>query len=84
MRTTVDINDAILNELREISRKNKRSFKVVMEETLQYGLAQQRLPSSPKAIRISPSPIGIRKPWRNLSMNQLYDQLEAESTLPDS
>ena len=76
MRTTIDINDALLRTLREEASRKGKPFKRLVEETLQRGLsvstADDRDP-----IEIDPSPVGIRAPYRAMSMNQLYDDLEA-------
>lgn len=79
MRTTININDAILEELRRRASDEGRPFRQVMEETLQYGLAVQPQPATQKSIPCHP--VGCRTPYPGLSYNQLYDQLEAESQL---
>jgi hypothetical protein len=58
MRTTVDISDALLEELRKRAADAK-----------------------PRKIRIKAYPAGIKAACRGMSLNQLYDQLEAERTL---
>ncbi|MES2309415.1 MAG: hypothetical protein V4507_11205 [Verrucomicrobiota bacterium] len=79
MRTTIDINDALLRELRETAQEMKKPFRYVLEATLQRGLSLYR--SKPKAtrIKIKPRPVGIKPAVRSMSMNQLYDQIESES-----
>ncbi|MFT5465978.1 MAG: hypothetical protein ACI8UO_001075 [Verrucomicrobiales bacterium] len=77
MRTTIDITDATLTELRSIADQKKRPFREIVEETLQRGLATAQSKRK-KRIRISPVPIGLKPGFRGMSMNQLYDQLEAE------
>jgi mRNA-degrading endonuclease RelE of RelBE toxin-antitoxin system len=76
MRTTVDIQDAILEQLREMADERKRPFKEILHETLQRGLASKA--SKPRRVRIQPFRVGIKSSYRGMSMNQLYDQLEAE------
>jgi hypothetical protein len=74
MRTTISINDALLEELKRRAAAEKRSFRKTLEETLQRGLAAS---PSGRPVRIEPAPIGVKKPYQNLSMNLLYDQLES-------
>jgi len=75
MRTTIDINDAILRELREVSARERRPFRVVVQETLQRGLADRGVAA--KTVRIEPRAVGVKSAFRSLSMNQLYDELES-------
>jgi hypothetical protein len=79
MRTTIDISDALLAELRQRAAKTGQPFRKVVEEALQLGLAGKakatRKPSLPTY------PVGIKPAYRGVSLNQLYDQLEAESHL---
>lgn len=79
MRTTFDINDALLEELREQSRLRKQSMRRVLEDTLRRGLAAPVTPDHP--VRLTTFPIGIKPAYQGMSMNQLYDQVESEDTL---
>lgn len=78
MRTTVDIGDDTLTELRELAAISGRPFKEVLDEVLQRGLAGKS--RKRKRVRIFPRPAGIKPAYRGMSMNQLYDQLEADGT----
>jgi hypothetical protein len=78
MRTTINISDALLEELRSIARTEKRPFRRVVEETLQRGLS---CGNPEQTFQVRAHPVGIKKPYQGMSMNQLYDQLESESTL---
>ena len=81
MRTTIDISDAILAELRKRAAESGRSFRKVVEQALQIGLAGQHgseLSSKPK---LKTYPVGIKSAYRGVSMNQLHDQIEAEDHL---
>lgn len=80
MRTTIDINDATLADLRERARVEGRPFKRVVEEVLQLGLAAPRTAGA--RFRVKPLNAGIKPPYRALSLNQLYDQIEAEEAKP--
>jgi hypothetical protein len=78
MRTTLNINDALLEELKERSRMEKRPMTKIVEETLQRGLAQGHPPNANRKKRIQTYAVGIKPAYRGMSMNQLYDQLESE------
>ncbi len=81
MRTTVDISDVLLRDLRKKAAQSKRPFKVVLEEAIQYGLSVSKDRPAPSKICIKTYPVGIKAAYRGMSMNQLYDQLESENTL---
>lgn len=77
MRTTINISDGILSELRERARQRKRPFREILEETIQRGLGAIP-PSSGNPVRIQTHRLGIKPAYQGLSLNQLYDQIEAE------
>ncbi len=79
MRTTININDVLLERLRERSRRSRRPLTAVLDETLRRGLAADPAPASP--VHIPTFRVGIKPAFRGISMNQLYDQLESEETL---
>lgn len=79
MRTTINISDGILSELRERARQRKRPFREILEETIQRGLGAIP-PSSGNPVRIQTHRLGIKPAYQGLSLNQLYDQIEAEDT----
>jgi predicted transcriptional regulator len=80
MRTTINISDGILSELRELARKRRRPFREIVEETLQKGLGAATPSSDGKPVRIATHRVGIKPAYQGLSLNQLYDQIEAEDT----
>jgi hypothetical protein len=80
MRTTLNISDATLEELKDRASRLKRPLNSVAEEMLQRGLSAAAQPA--EKVKIKTFPVGINPAYRGLSMNQLYDQLEAENFLP--
>jgi hypothetical protein len=76
MRTTLNISDAILQELRALSESTRRPFREVLEDTIHRGLSRPE--SRRRKISISPHPVGVKPAFRGMSMNQLFDQIEAE------
>ncbi len=77
MRTTINISDGILRDLRARAEERNRPLREILEETLQRGLAAD--PQPRKRIRIQTHKVGIKPAYRGMSMNQLYDQVEAEA-----
>ena len=80
MRTTIDINDVILNELRARAEANGHTFRHEVEEALALGLAQLSKARTRERFSIEPHPLGLKPGFHGVSLNQLYDQLEAEDT----
>lgn len=76
MRTTLNISDALIDELRGRAKESGRPLRAVLEDVIQRGLASP--PKQDKPIRITPHAAGIKPAYRGMSMNQLYDQIEAE------
>jgi len=81
MRTTISINDATLGELRQRADATGRSFRAVLEETLELGLAQLSKPQARARFQVRPHPLGLKPGFEGVSLNQLYDQIEAEETI---
>ena len=77
VRTTINISDGILAELRERARQRRRPFREIVEETIQRGLSATP-PAAPESVTIRTHRIGVKPGYQGLSMNQLYDQIEAE------
>ncbi len=78
MRTTININDAILKELKDSASANGRTFKQTLEETLAIGLANQSKKKVVRKFRVRAHSLKLKPGFRNQSLNQVYDQLEAE------
>lgn len=79
MRTTINISDAILAELKERARARRRPLREVVDETLKRGLAASG--GSRRKINLPSFDVGIKPAYRGMSLNQLYDQLETEDNL---
>ena len=81
MRTTLNISDALLDELRSQARIEKMPMTRFVEQTLRRGLSTGAAIDPAHKPQISTYKVGIKSAYQGLSMNQLYDQLESESTL---
>ncbi|MGF1484035.1 MAG: hypothetical protein ACFBZ8_06695 [Opitutales bacterium] len=76
MRTTIDINDALLRELRLKANSTGKAFKTVVNEALASGLAaSDKAPQ--KAVKVRARALGLKPEFTNTSLNQLHDQIEA-------
>jgi len=80
MRTTIDINDALLKKIRSRAGETGTPVKRVLEEVLQLGLGQLEQSQGAQKYKVKTHDLGLKSAFRGQSMNQLYDQLEAEDT----
>jgi hypothetical protein len=78
MRTTLSISDAILEELRQKALTSRKSFRAVLEETLQIGLGRSASSTASGDFQIEPHPLHLKEGFHHTSLNRLYDQIEAE------
>ena len=75
----MDINDALLKDLRKKAAQAGRPFRSVLEETIALGLSRQTGNASPRRkFQVKAHPLNIKPGFRGTSLNQIYDQLEAE------
>ena len=79
MRMTLNIDDALVGELRVRAQETGRPMSATIEEILRRGLAAKN--PSRKAVQAKTFKVGIKTPYLRMSMNQLYDQLETRAAL---
>jgi hypothetical protein len=79
MRTTINISDALLAELKARASERGRTFREILEETLRLGLAAAK--GGRSQFRVKSHPLGLKRGFHGVSLNQLYDQIEAEDAL---
>jgi hypothetical protein len=79
MRTTLTIEDRIARDLKQIAHRSGKPFKVVVNETLQAGLAAGQERRKPKRYRLRAVSLGGVRPGFNLDKAlALADSLEDE------
>ncbi|HVR37955.1 MAG TPA: DUF2191 domain-containing protein [Thermoanaerobaculia bacterium] len=79
MRTTLTIEDRIARDLKQIAHRSGKPFKVVVNETLQAGLAAKQEPAKAKRYRLRPVSLGNVRPGVDLDKAlALADVLEEE------
>ena len=79
MRTTLSLNDSLLNELKAIAHETGKPFKQIVNETLAVGLQYRNRPQA-RVYRLQPANLGKLHPGVNLDKAlQLADALEDES-----
>jgi len=80
MRTTLVIDDDVLDQARVLASKRRVPFRSVVNEALRAGLSIVEAPGKQKKYRTTPRPMGLR-PGRNLdNIQDLLAQIEGESS----
>ena len=77
MRTTLVIDDDLIDKLRELGRKRRLPLRQVVDETLRRGLSVQE-PQAPRhpAFKVTPFNSDFRPGVDLQRLNQLADDLE--------
>jgi hypothetical protein len=79
MRTTLVIDDDVLDQARALASKRRIPFREVVNEALRAGLSITEAPAKQKKYRTTPRPMGLR-PGRNLdNIQELLAQVEGEN-----
>ena len=79
MRTTLTLDDDLAESLRELARLHDLPFKKVVNDTLRRGLSPATAHAAPPRYRVVPNRSGLVPGIDPLKLNQVYDQLEAET-----
>jgi hypothetical protein len=78
MRTTLVIDDDVLDKARELASKKKLPFRTIVNEALRNGLSLAEAPAKQRKYRTVPRPLGL-KLGRNLdNIQELLSQVEGE------
>ncbi|MEO6507230.1 MAG: type II toxin-antitoxin system VapB family antitoxin [Chthoniobacterales bacterium] len=67
MRTTININDALLDEVRRRAGAAGRPFRQVLEEIIALGLASSMRTKTQRRVRIRPPCLALKPVYRKLS-----------------
>jgi len=80
MRTTLNIDNDVLERARAISAKLRTPFKTVINEALRAGLEQVEQPAERRGYKTEPHAMGL-KAGRNIdSIQKLLAQIEGEDS----
>lgn len=78
MRTTLVIDDDVLDKARAMASKRRIPFKRVVNEALRAGLSLVESPSKQKKYRTAARPMGLRSGWNLDNIQELLTQVEGE------
>ncbi len=80
MRTTLSIDDDVLDRARAVAAKMRRPFRAVINDALRAGLDQVEQPARQRRYRTEPHAMGVRS-GRNLdNIQELLAQIEGEDS----
>ena len=78
MRTTITIDDDVLERARAVAQKSGTPFRAVVNKALRAGLAQVEEPEKQRPYRTEPHNMGLKN-GRNLdNIHELLAQVEGE------
>ena len=80
MRTTLSIDDDVMERARTVAAKLSTPFKTVVNEALRAGLDQVEQPAKQRRYQTKPHKMGLRQ-GRNLNnIQELLAQIEGEDS----
>jgi hypothetical protein len=80
MRTTINLDEDVLQKSRELAARLNRPFRAIVNEALRRGLLEVEKPTRRRPCRTKARPLGLR-PGINLdNIHELLAQVEGEDT----
>jgi hypothetical protein len=78
MRTTLTIDDDVLERARALSSKLRTPFKTVINEALRSGLDHVERPAEQKTYKTKPRAMGLKSGHNLDNIQELLSQIEGE------
>lgn len=80
MRTTISLDDDVIEKAREVAAKLRMPFRTIVNEALRAGLDQVEQPAKQRPYETEPHAMGLRS-GRNLdNIRELLAQIEGEDS----
>lgn len=80
MRTTLSIDDDVMDRARALATKLRTPFRTIVNEALRAGLDQVEQPAQHRRYKTKPNAMGLR-PGRNIdNIQELLAQIEGEDS----
>ncbi|MEA3429184.1 MAG: type II toxin-antitoxin system VapB family antitoxin [Thermodesulfobacteriota bacterium] len=80
MRTTLSIDDDVMDRARALATKLRTPFRTIVNEALRAGLDQVEQPAKHRRYKTKPNAMGLR-PGRNIdNIQELLAQIEGEDS----
>ena len=78
MRTTLSIDDDVLDEARALAERTNKPFRVIVNEALRKGLQALEVPARRKPYLTQPRPLGLRAGVQIDNVQELLSLLDGE------
>lgn len=78
MRTTLSLDDDVIDKARQVAEKLSTSFRAVVNEALRIGLREVEKPATVKPYRTVPRPMGLRTGYDLDNIQELISRIEGE------
>lgn len=78
MRTTLTIDDDVLDQARAIAAKKQAPFRVVVNEALRAGLKEVERPTRQRPYCTQPRPMGLQRGYSLDNIQELLARIEGE------
>ena len=78
MRTTLSIDDDVIERARAVAAKLNQPFKVIVNEALRAGLDQVEQPARQRRYRTKPHKMGLRQGYNLDNIQELLAQVDGE------
>ncbi len=80
MRTTITIEDDVLQRARTVSSNLKKPFRFIINNALRLGMEQVEKPSKRKIYSTKPKPMGLKHGYELDNIHELLDRIDEESS----
>jgi len=80
MRTTLTLDEDVSQRVKELAAKNKKPFRVVINDALRKGLDQMEKPLKRHPYRTHPHKMGLREGYSLDNIQELLADVEGEET----
>jgi hypothetical protein len=78
MRTTVALDDDVIDKAKAVAAKRRVSFRAVVNEALRIGLREVEKPATRRPYRTEPHAMGLRTGYNLDNIQELLAQAEGE------
>ena len=78
MRTTINLDEDVLDKARALKDKLDLPFKAVINQALRIGLVKVEQPAKQRSYRTKPHAMGLRKGYNLDNIQELLAQAEGE------
>ena len=78
MRTTLSLDDDVIDKARQVAARLSTSFRAVVNEALRVGLEEVERPAKCRPYRTEPHPMGLREGYDLDNVQELIARTEGE------